>query len=49
MLDRAVTEKFLFPEHRLSLLCATEPEKLLKLMESHIYPHEAVRRWMKQE
>ncbi len=49
MLDRAVTEKFLFPEHRTALLCATEPEKLLDLMESHVYPHEAVRRWMKQE
>ena len=49
MLDRAVTEKFLFPEHRLSLLCATQPEKLLDLMESHLYPLEAARRWMKQE
>ena len=49
MLDRAVTEKFLFPEHRTALLCATEPEKLLDLMESHVYSHEAVRRWMKQE
>ena len=49
MLDHAVTEKFLFPEHRAALLCATEPERLLNLMESHVYPHEAVRRWMKQE
>ena len=49
MLDRAVQEKFLFPEHRLSLLCASEPDKLLDAMESHIYPHEAARRWMKQE
>ena len=48
MLDRAVTEKFLFLEHRLSLLCASEPEKLLDAMESHIYPQEAVQRWMKQ-
>jgi uncharacterized protein (TIGR00730 family) len=49
MLDRAVKEKFLFPEHRLSLCCATEPDKLLDLMESHVYPQEAVERWMKQE
>jgi hypothetical protein len=49
MLDRAVQEKFLFPEHRASLLCASEPEKLLDAMESHLYPHDAVRRWMKQE
>ena len=49
MLDRAVTEKLLFPEHRAALLCASEPEKLLDLMETHVYPQEAVRRWMKQE
>ncbi len=49
MLDRAVEEKFLFPEHRKSLLCETEPERLLEAMAAHTYPHEAVRRWMKQE
>jgi len=49
MLDRAVTEKFLFPEHRASLICACEPDKLLDAMESHVYPHEAVHRWMTQE
>ena len=49
MLDRAVTEKLLFPEHRASLICASEPDQLLDAMESHIYPDEAVRRWMKQE
>jgi hypothetical protein len=49
MLDRAVAEKFLFPEHRLSLLCATEPDKLLDLMDSHVYTNEATRRWMRQE
>ena len=49
MLDRAVAEKFLFPEHRQSLLVASEPGKLLEAMASHIHPHEAVKRWMKQE
>jgi uncharacterized protein (TIGR00730 family) len=49
MLDRAVLEKFLYPEHRASLLCATGPEKLLEAMAAHHYPHEAVQRWMKQE
>ena len=49
MLDRAVAEKFLFPEHRGALLCASEPEALLELMNSHVYPHEAVERWMRQE
>jgi uncharacterized protein (TIGR00730 family) len=49
MLDRAVTEKFLFPEHRATLLCDSEPERLLKSMQKHQHPHEAVRRWMRQE
>lgn len=49
MLDRAVAEKFLYPEHRASLVCASEPDKLLESMENHIYPQEAVQRWMKQE
>ena len=49
MLDRAVHEKFLFPEHRLSLLCATEPDNLLDAMGSHVYSQDASRRWMKQE
>jgi uncharacterized protein (TIGR00730 family) len=49
MLDRAVDEKFLFPEHRRSLLCETDPDKLLKAMEAHHYPHEAVQRWMRQD
>jgi hypothetical protein len=42
MLDRAVAEKFLFPEHRAALICANEPGKLLDAMASHVYPHEAV-------
>jgi uncharacterized protein (TIGR00730 family) len=49
MLDRAVDEKFLFPEHRRSLLCETDPDKLLKAMAAHHYSHEAVQRWMRQD
>lgn len=49
MLDRATAEKFIFPEHRASLLCETEPEKLLEAMAAHIYPQEAAKRWMRQE
>ena len=49
MLDRAVEEKFLFPEHRLSLLCETDPERLIEVMAAHRYPHEAVQRWMRQD
>ena len=49
MLDRAVLEKLLFPEHRASLLCESDPEKLLELMAAHRYPHEAMERWMRQD
>ncbi len=48
MLDRAVQEKFLFPEHRRALACADTPEKLLEQMQNHHYPAEAVRRWMRE-
>ncbi|HTX90433.1 MAG TPA: TIGR00730 family Rossman fold protein [Anaerolineales bacterium] len=49
MLDRAVEEKFLFPEHRQALLCAAGPDELLELMQAYRHPGEAVRRWMTQE
>ena len=49
MLDRAVTDKFLFPEHRKALQCDTDPEKLLKAMTAQRYPHEASQRWMRQD
>lgn len=48
MLDRAVKEKFLFPEHRQALLCDSDPGKLLSAMQNHQHPHEAVKRWMRQ-
>jgi len=48
MLDRAVEEKFLFPEHRQALLSAENPVSLLEAMQNHRHPHEAVRRWMRQ-
>ncbi|KAF0109031.1 MAG: hypothetical protein FD146_75 [Anaerolineaceae bacterium] len=48
MLDRAEAEKFLFPEHRRSLLCHADPSRLLDLMAEHQHPHEAVKRWMRQ-
>jgi uncharacterized protein (TIGR00730 family) len=48
MLDRAVEEKFLFREHRQALLCDSDPASLLKAMQNHQHPHEAVRRWMRQ-
>ena len=48
MLDRAMEEKFLFPEHRRSLLCDSDPERLLEAMKNHQHPLEAVKRWMRQ-
>ena len=48
MLDRAAVEKFLFPEHRRSLLCDSDPVRLLDLMREHQHPHDAVKRWMRQ-
>ena len=49
MLDRAVAEKFLFPEHRRALLCASEVGELLDLMEAYQPPFDAVARWMRQD
>jgi uncharacterized protein (TIGR00730 family) len=49
MLDRALEEKFLFPEHRRALLCHSQPELLLEAMKAFRPPLEAVRRWMRQE
>jgi uncharacterized protein (TIGR00730 family) len=49
MLDRAVEEKFLFPEHRSALLVDSEAEGLLEVMEGYRTPTEAVKRWMRQE
>ena len=49
MLDRAMEEKFLFPEHRRALLCNSQPEALLDAMIAFRPPLEAVRRWMQQD
>ena len=44
----AEKEKFIFPEHRQGLLCASDPDELLDAMHNHVHPVEAVRRWMRQ-
>ncbi len=49
MLDRAVREQFLFPEHRRALLVDSHVEDLLEAMEAYRTPTEAVKRWMRQE
>jgi len=48
MLDRAEKEGFVFPEHRQSLLCASDPGALLDAIKNHEPPVEAVKRWMRQ-
>jgi uncharacterized protein (TIGR00730 family) len=49
MLDRAVSDGFLYPEHRDSLFCVAEPERLLQTMSQHVHPKQACERWMRQE
>jgi predicted Rossmann-fold nucleotide-binding protein len=48
-IDHAVNEGFIFDEHRAALCCDSDPEKLLDAMANHSHPHEAVKRWMRQE
>lgn len=49
MLDRATSERFIFPEHRRALLCSADPDELLDKMEAFQPSPEAVRRWMRQD
>jgi len=48
-IEYAEKEKFIFPEHRQSLVCASNPDELLDTFEKHVYPVEAVKRWMRQQ
>lgn len=48
-IEFAEKEKFIFPEHRQSLVCASSPGELLDAFQKHVYPSEAVKRWMRQE
>lgn len=48
-IDHAVDEGFIFPEHRTTLCCDSDPEKLLESMSVFEYPNEAVRRWLREE
>ncbi len=47
-IDHAVAEGFIFREHRESLYCESDPDKLLDAMENHKHPREAVKRWMRE-
>jgi len=57
MIEHAEKEGFIFPEHRRSLLCDSDPGALLDAMngihaihgmENHRHSEEAVKRWMRQ-
>ena len=48
-IDHAVAEGFIFPEHRAVLCFDSDPEKLLDSMAKYQHPHEAVKRWMREE
>jgi uncharacterized protein (TIGR00730 family) len=48
-LDHAVAEGFIFPEHRQVLHCESDAGKLLTAMEHYRHPHDAVKRWMREE
>ena len=47
-IDHAVAEGFVFREHRESLYCESDPEKLLDALANYQHPHEAVKRWMRE-
>jgi hypothetical protein len=48
-IDHATEEGFIFREHRASLRCEADPEALLDSMAAYEHPHEAVKRWLREE
>ena len=48
-IDHAMSEGFIFKEHRDSLYCNSDPNKLLNEMAEYDHPHDAVKRWMREE
>ncbi|MGD8402804.1 MAG: TIGR00730 family Rossman fold protein [Anaerolineales bacterium] len=48
-LKHAVKEGFVFREHLEALAFETDPDALLDAMQNHVHPHEAGRRWMREE
>lgn len=47
-IDHAVNEGFVFREHRESLRCESDPEKLLDALTNYEHDPEAVKRWMRE-
>ncbi len=48
-IDHAVEEGFVFKEHRDALFCEADPNKLLDAMAEYEHPHQAVKRWLREE
>jgi uncharacterized protein (TIGR00730 family) len=48
-MDHAVAEGFVFSEHRKVICCESDPNQLLDAMGKYSHPHEAVKRWLKEE
>ena len=48
-IDHAVDEGFIFKEHRDSIFHDTDPGRLLDAMARYVHPHDAVKRWMREE
>jgi uncharacterized protein (TIGR00730 family) len=48
-IDHAVDEGFIFAEHRDSVFCDSDPEKLLDAMSTYEHPRAAVKRWLREE
>lgn len=48
-MDHAVTEGFIFSEHRNAIFCDSAPDKLLNAMATYEHPRAAVKRWMKED
>jgi len=48
-MDHAVAEGFVYPEHRKAIFCDIDSSQLLGAMEKYDHPHEAVKRWLKEE
>jgi uncharacterized protein (TIGR00730 family) len=48
-IDHAVQEGFIFQEHRDILFSDPDPNLLIDKMERYEHPHEAVKRWMREE
>lgn len=48
-IDHAVEEGFIFREHRDSIFYDSDPGRLLDAMATYKHPHEAVKRWMRED